>query len=245
MARRAPRELSGAERLAQLPLALEVADHASFDTFVAGANAPAVEHVRSLAAAGADTVWLWGAHGAGKSHLLQAACRAASAGGRRAMYVALPASSPAILADLESVELLAIDDAEQIAGELEWERPLFALLNANLSRSSALVLAASAPAQQCGFALADLASRGAGAITYRLAPLDDAERAEALRLHAAARGLTLDAAAADFLLKRVDRDMAALTRWLAKLDVASLTAQRRLTIPFIRELIARSAPNAE
>jgi DnaA family protein len=161
------------------------------------------------------------------------------------MYVALPASSPAILADLENVDLLAIDDVETIAGELEWERPLFALLNANLSRSGALLLAAAAHAQQCGFALADLASRGAGAVTYRLAPLDDAGRAEALRLHAAARGLALDAPAADFLLKRVHRDMAALTRWLAKLDAASLTAQRRLTIPFIRELIARSEPNAE
>lgn len=231
--------------MAQLPLALALADHASFDTFVAGGSATAVEHVRALANGGADTIWLWGANGAGKSHLLQAACRAASAAGRRAMYVALPAPSPAILADLEGVELLAIDDVETIAGDVEWERPLFAILNGNSNRSSALLLAASAPAPQCRFALADLASRGAGAVTYRLAPLDDVERAEALRLHAAARGLALDAPAAQFLLKRIDRDMAALIRWLAKLDAASLTAQRRLTIPFIRELLARSAPSAE
>ena len=61
------------------------------------------------------------------------------------------------------------------------------------------------------------------------------DRAAALRLHAAARGLELDAAAAEFLLKRVARDMTALTQWLARLDRASLSAQRRLTIPFIRE----------
>ena len=48
-------------------------------------------------------------------------------------------------------------------------------------------------------------------MTYRLAPLADEERAAALRLHAAARGLELDAAAAEFLLKRVARDMTALT----------------------------------
>jgi DnaA family protein len=76
-------------------------------------------------------------------------------------------------------------------------------------------------------------------VTYRLAALDDAERAKALRLHAAARGLALDAAAADFLLTRVARDMAVLTSWLARLDRASLTAQRRLTIPFIRDLMSR------
>lgn len=228
--------------MAQLPLALVLADHASFETFVGGSNAAAVEHVRSLAQGRADSVWLWGGDGAGKTHLLQAACREATAAGRRAMYVALPASSPEILRDLERVEVLAIDDVHAVAGDLAWERALFVILNAFSSRTGALLLAASAPAAQCGFRLADLKSRGAGAVTYRLAPLDDAGRANALRLHAAARGLTLDAAAADFLLTRVARDMAALTSWLARLDRASLSAQRRLTIPFIRELMARSEP---
>jgi len=161
------------------------------------------------------------------------------------MYVALPGGSPDVLADLEHVDVLAIDDVDKVAGDLAWERSLFVILNAYLSGSGALLLAASAPAAQCGFRLADVASRGAGAVTYRLAPLDDTERAAALRLHAAARGLTLDAAAVDFLLTRVARDMAVLTDWLARLDRASLTAQRRLTIPFIRELMARSEPSAE
>ena len=226
--------------MAQLPLELALADHASFDTFVAGSNAAAVEHARSLAQGRPDSVWVWGGDGAGKTHILQAACREATAAGRRAMYVALPAGSPEILSDLERVDVLAVDDVHTVAGDLAWERALFLILNAFSSRSGALLLAASAPAAQCGFRLADLKSRGAGAVTYRLAPLDDADRAKALRLHAAARGLTLDAAAAEFLLARVARDMAALTSWLTRLDRASLSAQRRLTIPFIRELMTRS-----
>jgi DnaA family protein len=161
------------------------------------------------------------------------------------MYVRLPASSPAILADLERVDLLALDDVDAIAGDVGWEEPLFAILNAGLSRTAALLLAAKAPAAKCGFRLADVASRGAAAVTYRLAPLDDAERAVAVRLHAAARGLSLDAAAADFLLKRVARDMNGLATWLERLDRASLTAQRRVTIPFIRELLAAREPSAE
>jgi DnaA family protein len=221
--------------LAQLPLELALDDHATFGTFVSGGNAAAVEHVRSLAAGGGETVWLWGGTGAGKTHLLQAACRAASAAERRAMYIALPAASPAILADLEHVDLLAIDDLQTVAGDFAWEQPLFVILNAFLSRNGALLLSANAPSAQCGFRLADLASRGAGAVTYRLAPLADADRAAAVRVHATARGLELDAAAAEFLLKRVARDMTALIQWLARLDRASLTAQRRLTIPFIRE----------
>ena len=65
--------------MAQLPLALALKDHASFETFVAGSNATAVEHVRSVVHGRSDTVWLWGAEGAGKTHLLQAACREATA----------------------------------------------------------------------------------------------------------------------------------------------------------------------
>jgi DnaA family protein len=187
-----------------------------------------------------DTLWFWGAAGSGRSHLLQAACRAASAASHRAMYVALPASSPDVLTDLDRVDLLALDDVHVVAGDAAWERPLFLLLNSFLGRRGGLLVAAAAPAARSGFALADLASRGAGAVTYRLAPLDDADRVVALQVHAGARGLTLDAAAADYLLKRVARDTAAVISWLARLDRASLSAQRRLTIPFIRDYLARA-----
>ncbi|HEY9183022.1 MAG TPA: DnaA/Hda family protein, partial [Gammaproteobacteria bacterium] len=132
--------------MAQLPLALTLADHASFATFVRGSNGAAVEHVHALAQGRAETMWLWGGAGSGKSHLLQAACRAATAAQRRAMYVALPAAAPGILTDLESVDLLAIDDVHAVAGDVEWERPLFAILNAFLSRDGALLLAATGPA---------------------------------------------------------------------------------------------------
>jgi DnaA family protein len=238
VARRTRRELGG--RLAQLPLALALADYASFDTFVAGGNGAAVEHMRRVAEGEADTLWLWGPPASGRSHLLQAACRAATAAQRRAMYVALPAASPELLADLEHIDLLAIDDVHAVAGDGAWERPLFVILNAFLNRRGGLLLSATAPAPRCGFALPDLASRGGGAVTYRLAPLADGERLEALQLHAAARGLALDGAAGDYLLKRVARDMAAVIDSLESLDRASLSAQRRLTIPFIREHLAQA-----
>jgi DnaA family protein len=236
--RRSPRGLGG--RLAQLPLALALDDYASFATFVSGPNVAAVEHVRRVAGGQPDTLWLYGPAGSGRSHLLQAACRAATAAQMRAMYVALPASSPDILADLERVDLLALDDADSVARDAAWERPLFVILNAFSGRRGGLLVAATAPAARCGFALADLVSRGAGAVTYRLAPLEDGERSAALQLHASARGLTLDDAAADYLLKRVARDMAAVIDWLARLDRASLSEQRRLTIPFIREHLTRA-----
>lgn len=224
--------------MAQLALKLVLPDYARFETFVAGANVAAIEHVRSVAARGGDTLWLWGAAGCGKSHLLQAACRAATEAGRRAMYLTLGDAAPGMLSGLEAVDLLALDGVERAAGESEWEQALFVLLNEFLQRRGGLLLAAEVSAAGAGFRLRDLASRAAGAVGYRLQPLDDEGRAAALRTHAAARGLELEPAAADYLLKRVERGMPALAEWLDRLDRESLAAQRRITIPFIRERLA-------
>jgi DnaA family protein len=223
---------------AQLPLALAIADHARFDTFVGAANGAAVEHVRAVAAGRADILWLWGAPGSGKTHLLQAACRAAAAE-RRAMYVPLEIGlEPEILAGLDAVDVLALDDVDGVAGAADWERALFVLLNGMVERRGGLLLAARTAPAAAGFQLRDLASRAGGAIGYRLKALDDDERLLALCGHAAARGLEIERSAAEYLLARVDRDMADVAVWLERLDRASLAEQRKITIPFIRALLA-------
>ena len=101
-----------------------------------------------------------------------------------------------------------------------------------------LVIGRAAAARDRRVGLPDLASRAAGAVVYRLEPLQDEDQIAALIGHARARGLELDRAAAEYLQHRVARDMSGLTEWLERLDRASLVAQRRLTIPFIRELLA-------
>jgi DnaA family protein len=226
--------------MGQLPLALALADHARFETYVAGPNAAAVSHVRALSVEGGEALWISGPAGSGKTHLLQAACRAATEGGRRAMYVPLDGQGrdPSILAGLETLDLLALDRAETAARDAAWERELFVLFNEIAARRGGLLLAARPSAVAAGFAMPDLASRAAGAVAYRLLPLDDGDRLSALLAHAAARGLELERGAAEYLLNRVDRDLVALGGWLERLDRASLAEQRKLTIPFIRGLLA-------
>jgi DnaA family protein len=71
-----------------------------------------------------------------------------------------------------------------------------------------------------------------------LQELDEAQQLTALLGHASRRGLELDAATGRFLQSRVQRGMTELCTWLDRLDRASLAAQRRLTIPFVREVLA-------
>jgi DnaA family protein len=233
--------------MGQLPLALGLKRHARFETYIAGANAAAVAHVRSVAADGAETLWISGPAASGKTHLLQAACRCAAEAGRRAMYVPLDehVAQPAMLAGLESVDLLALDSVDSVAGDAAWERQLFVLFNELAAWRGGLLLAARPAAPAAGFAMPDLASRAAGAVTYRLQPLADADRLAALLAHAQARGLELERGAAEYLLHRVDRDIVGLSRWLDRLDRASLIEQRKLTIPFIRGLLAGELASGE
>jgi DnaA family protein len=234
--------------MGQLPLALALADYARFETFVDGGNAAAVRHVRALADGAPEIVWISGPAATGKTHLLQAACRSAAQAGRRAMYVALldeHAAEPAILSGLEGLDFLALDRVELVARDAAWERQLFMLFNEFAARRGGLLLAARTPPAACGFELRDLASRAAGAVAYRLQPLAHGDRLDALLAHAHARGLELERGAAEYLLDRVDRDMVGLGRWLERLDRASLVEQRKLTIPFIRSLLAADAPSCD
>ena len=88
-----------------------------------------------------------------------------------------------------------------------------------------------------GFVLPDLVSRLAQCHRIALSPLDDDGRREVLRLRARHRGVAFDDAAIDWLLKRVDRDLASLASLLDRLDRESLAAQRRLTVPFLRQVL--------
>jgi DnaA family protein len=224
--------------MAQLPLALGLHRQASFESLVGAANRPAVEHVRAVALGErADSVWLAGPSHTGKSHLLAAACHTAGAAGLRPMYIALrPDLDPDALAELESVDLLALDDLDTVAGHARFESRLFPVIDGRL-QGGGLLLAARQTPRDCGFSLPDLASRVAAAAVYRLAVLGDEELTEAVAVHAAMRGLRLDAAAAAYLLHRVSRDLAALTGWLERIDRFALATQRQVTIPLLRQVL--------
>ncbi|HEY5666630.1 MAG TPA: DnaA regulatory inactivator Hda [Gammaproteobacteria bacterium] len=225
--------------MAQLPLELKLKAHASFDAFVAGANLTAAEHVRSVAVGDrSDCVWVYGPKSTGKSHLLAAACRAASEKGQRAIYLSPDSvAEPEMLRQLEDTDFVALDDAQRVAGDPEWEQALFSLFNARLQKGG-LVVAATAAPRETGFMLDDLVSRAGAAATYRLEYLDDEDLRAAAQRHATMRGLSLEPAALSYLLQRVSRDLAELTGLLDRIDRYALAAKRKITIPLLREVMS-------
>jgi DnaA family protein len=224
--------------MAQLPLPLRLSRHATFASFVAGANAAVVEHIRAVALGERkDSIWLAGPAGTGKSHLLASACRAAGDAGLRPIYLALdPAADPGLLSELDGMDLIALDDVTRVAGRADWERALFTVMDARLGRGGLLAAAGAVP-RESAFALPDLSSRAGAMTVYRLAEPGDDDLLAATRMQAELRGLVLDAATAGYLLQRVSRDLGTLIDWLDRIDRFSLAAQRRITIPLVRRVL--------
>jgi DnaA family protein len=137
--------------------------------------------------------------------------------------------------------VLCLDDADAIAGDPQWEQALFRLFNEAAELGTRLIFAARAAPRGIDWSLEDWRSRAAASVVYQLRDLDDAGRLEALRLRAAQRGLQLPPETADYLLRRMPRDLPSLFELLDQLDEASLVAQRRLTVPFIRDALERLA----
>ena len=226
----------------QLPLGLELRDSARFDGFFAGPNREAVDSLRLAAVGqGESLVYIAGPAGMGKTHLLQAACHHAAGNRRASTYLPMQQLfelAPAVLEGMEQMDLVCLDDVQLMAGDEAWEHGLFNLFNRLREAGGPLLVAGEQRPGLTGFCLPDLVSRLGWGVTYVLRPLDDADMLAALSCRAAGRGLELPEETASFLLKRIPRDPASVFNLLDRLDEASMIEQRRLTIPFVKSVLA-------
>jgi DnaA family protein len=231
----------------QLPLRIRLRDTSVFGSYFAGCNRTVVDVLQSLTVpahgrnAPPTCIWLHGPAAVGKTHLLQALCRSDDA--LTTAYIPLrevAALGSELLSGYGEFAIVCLDDAEAIAGRDDWERTVFRLHQELHEHGGHLVLSGAAPPAASGFRLPDLASRLGGGLVLTLQPLDEDDQMQALQLRAQVRGVELPDDTAQFLLRRLPRDMASLCAFLDELDEASLIAQRRLTVPFVREVMERN-----
>lgn len=225
----------------QLPLPVGLRDGNTIDAFLPAANPEALAAVRALVAGTEPCVYLWGPADSGRTHLLEAAVDSVSRAGGTAAYLSAPLlrqAGPAMLDGLaDATSLICIDDIDLFAGDRRWEEAFFHLFNAVRAAGGRLLFAAGGPPARTGFTLPDLASRLASGLVVGLAPLDDVARLQVLAFRATRRGLELPPETARFLLARSSRRLADLVALLGQLERAASIHKRRLTVPFVRQVI--------
>lgn len=230
----------------QIPLDLDLEPPISLDGFIGSENLMLRAMIAMQAEGrGEEQLFIHGPNGIGKSHLAQAACFHAGSHGLTAAYLPLEllgTQFPLATEGLEHSKLVVIDDVDRLAGDDECEYALFDLINRLRDNGVPLLLTGTLPPAELKIALPDLASRLSWGAVVAVHPPTDAEKIELLQSKAHSRGFDLPFDVAVYILQRIPRDTGSLLDTVQRLDRASLSAQRKLTKAFVREILLEPDP---
>ena len=223
----------------QLLLEIIPAQGPTLAATVPGSNAAAVAAVAGLERGRA--LYLWGPPGSGRSHLLRA-----TAGARPTLLLGAGTSASAMLAlatnpTLEKVaEVIAVDDIQEL--DEPRQAAVFALYNRwreLASTSSAFALVVTGDRAPLSMSLReDLRTRLGWDLVFRLEPLSDLDKSEALAAYAKKQGLPLSSEVLEWMLTHYSRDIRQLFALIDALDRYSLSKHRTITVPLVRMMLA-------
>jgi DnaA family protein len=219
----------------QLLLALSSPPAPTLENFAVGGNAQALHALNGWLQSSLPErcIYLWGAPGSGKTHLLRAVVQAGHERNRASVYLP-PDALPSLEDSEELPRLIAVDDAERL--NPAQQASLFRLFE-RATEFDTLLLAAAAIAP-AGLPLReDLRTRLAFGLTFQLHLLSDEDKREALCAHAAGLGFALSPEIVRHLLRHRQRDLPSLVQVLDALDRYSLQTQRPITLALLREML--------
>ncbi len=224
----------------QIALDLHRVEDPTLENYVAGRNGEALAclfALRDTPSARVPLVYLWGEPGCGRRHLALAA-----AGARHTLGADAPAADfEALLADAaERARIVAVLDVERL--DAERQSLLFHLVNRSRSQPASTVLATGAAPPLALELRDDLRTRLGSGLVYRLHLLDDDEKSAALERVAQERGVTVAPDVIPWLIAHTSRDIRALLRTFDALDRLAYQLRRPITLPLLRELLARPSP---
>jgi DnaA-homolog protein len=209
----------------------------TLDNFVIGRNAEVVDTLRAFVAGepAERFVYLWGEHGAGKSHLLRAIASNFTWG--KAVYrlceegMGFGAAPDGDLFLVDNVQRLT--DSGQIS--------LFNVYNDLREGRGMLIVTGDTPPAELKVR-DDLKTRLAWGLAYQLHVLNEHETAAALKRHAHGRGMFLSDEVVNYLFSHWKRDLPSLLMALDKLDEFSLEAKRPVSIPLLKQALKGEDP---
>lgn len=221
----------------QLALSLKLRDECRLSNFVF------FEGHRVLKAEldGANSLWLAGPLGSGRTHLL---CAMAELQGANALYLdaaEIVSSDPSgILDGLEHHPCLLFDDIDILVSERSWAEALFHLYNRQQAMGGRWICSAQSAPRNTEFALADFQSRMMAQSVFEMPLYSDEERAVIFLERAKRRGLNVSSEVVPYLNAHLPRSLVFWLSLLDLLDSASLVERRRVSVPLLKQVLAQN-----
>jgi DnaA-homolog protein len=233
---------SGSTSVPQIPFQFGNNQQHDLASFLPGENQTLLHLLNTIANnENPHCLYLWGLSGTGKTHLLQAVCKQANESNLHVAYIPLKQLdeiSIEMLHDLGELDIVCIDDLECIAGHKEWQQGLTWLYNELRDNKRSLVMSANISPVNISLEVDDLKSRLSWDQVYPIKQASDELKVQILKQKAVARSFELGDDVIEYIIRRVDRDLTSLIEILDEIDHASLAAKRKITIPFVKELIS-------
>lgn len=207
----------------------------TLENFIVGRNGELVQSLKGLAGRRTQErfIYIWGKPGSGRSHLLKGAVAGFHRAGASAVYVACEPRLE-LKEGLERMDCVALDEVDRLGAGAQ--AAAFRLYNGLRERNAALLASGAAPPAQLQLR-EDLVTRLGWGLVYQVHALSDGEKARALTEYAAHKGFRLPPEVRDYLLTRLERELASLLAVLDALDRYSLETKRPVTVPLVRELL--------
>jgi DnaA family protein len=231
-----------------MPLKIGLRDDACFETFVTEkeSQALALSGLQSaLIQTNGNAFYLYGESGAGKTHLLQASCRYVTEKGQTSVYLPFGDHSlpliPDVLMGLEQTPLVCLDDMTEIVGDSKWELALANLITKSSVQGHTVILAGQVSINDWSIKTNELAKALMMVLPIELhSVIEKEEVIVALQRHSKRLGFELPNDVGNYLVKQFSADLQELLAVLKLLEQATLVEKRRLTLPFVKQVLQRA-----
>ncbi len=224
--------------LKQVPIILRNNTYTFANFYVHTENRLLINNIKDLIQEPQGSMLLWGEYGVGKTHLLQATAELALKKKLSSIYVSCsdPNIRPELLFNLDNVQIICVDDIDCISS-LMLQKAIFHLFNNAYTRGAKLFFSSTMHPQNLNLELKDLYSRLRWGINMQINALDDEGKRQALLLFTQNLGIEIEEKILMFLIQRHARNMKDLTQALELLVQASLSLQRKITIPLVKQIL--------
>ena len=180
-------------------------------------------------------VFIYGASGQGKTHVLQGGVLRALEIDKSAIYIDCSESFPEHIFDfIDRLDFISFDNVHLISTENQ--EVFFDLYNR--ARQAQIIILVSADSLPSNLeVMKDIKTRLSLAAVYKLEELNDELIMSVINSQMSQRNLSVNSSVYEYLLRNYSRDLKLLLSTLNDLDKASLQAKKPISIPFVKKFL--------